>query len=80
MVYKLNPEVKMICSPITIKFESSDKVLFFENGRALAEADFDKNYFIDSVAAKDCSIEIMIRKNNMIVNAVNWVGEEAVRF
>ena len=80
MTYRLNPEVKKISSPIIIIFEDSDDVMYFENGRDLAEADFDKNYFIDSVAAKDSSIVIMIRENNMAINDVNWVGEEAVRF
>lgn len=79
MTYKLNPEVKKITSPITIKFDGSDSVLNFANGVALAEADFDKNYLIDSISAKDNSIEITIRENDM-VNVVNWIGEEAVSF
>ena len=79
MTYKLNPEVKKITSPITIKFDGADDVLNFANGVALAEADFDKNYLIESVSAKDGSIEITIRENDM-VNVVNWVGEEAVSF
>ena len=79
MTYKLNPEVKKIASPIKIKFVGSDDVLSFANGVALAEADFEKNYLIESVSAKDDSIEITLRENDM-VNVVNWVGEEAVSF
>ena len=79
MTYKLNPEVKKITSPIKITFDGSDSVLNFANGAALADADFEKNYLIDSVSAKDNLIEITLRENDM-VNVVNWVGEEAVSF
>ena len=79
MTYKLNPEVKKITSPITIKFDGSDDVLRFADGIALADADFEKNYLIESVSAKNNSIEITLRENDM-VNVVNWVGEEAVSF
>ena len=79
MTYKLNPDVKKITSPIKIKFDGSEEVLNFADGVALAEADFEKNYLIDSVSAKDSSIEITLRENDM-VNVVNWVGEEAVSF
>lgn len=79
MTYKLNPEVKKITSPIIIKFDGSEEVLSYEDGAALAEADFEKNYLIDSVSAKDSSIEITLRENDK-VNVVNWVGEEAVSF
>ena len=79
MTYKLNQEVKKIASPITIRFDGSDDVLSFANGTALADACFEKNYLIESVAAKDSTIEITLRENDM-VNVVNWVGEEAVSF
>ena len=79
MTYKLNPDVKKITSPIKIKFDGSEEVLNFEDGAALAEADFEKNYLFDSVSAKDSSIEIILREKDM-VNVVNWVGEEAVSF
>ena len=79
MTYKLNPYVKKITSPIKIKFDVSEEVMNFADGVALAEADFEKNYLIDSVSAKDSSIEITLRENDMI-NVVNWVGEEAVSF
>ena len=79
MTYKLNPYVKKITSPIKIKFDVSEEVMNFADGVALAEADFEKNYLIDSVSAKDSSIEITLRENDM-VNVVNWVGEEAVSF
>lgn len=79
MTYKLNPEVKKIVSPITVRFDGVDDVLVFANGIALAEANFEKNYLIESVSARDGTIEITIRENDM-VNALNWVGEEAVSF
>ena len=79
MTYKLNPEVKKITCPITIRFDGSGDVLGFENGIALADADFEKNYRIESISAKDNSIEITLREKDL-VNVVNWVGEEAVSF
>ena len=79
MTYKLNPYVKKITSPIKIKFDVSEEVMNFADGVALAEADFEKNYLIDSVSAKDSSIEITLRENDMVY-VVNWVGEEAVSF
>lgn len=79
MIYKLNPEVKKILSPITVKFTAGESNMEFANGTALADAAFEKNYLIESLVAVGSSIVITLRENDK-VNVANWVGEEAVSF
>lgn len=79
MTYKLNPEVKKIRSPVVVKFSHQAAEMSFASGAALADAVFDRNYLIESLAAEGDSIVLTVRENDTI-NAVNWVGEEAVSF
>lgn len=79
MTYKLNPEVKKIQSPVVVKFSDQEVDMAFESGAALADAVFDRNYLIESLAAEGDSVVLTVRENDTI-NAVNWVGEEAVSF
>lgn len=77
MTYKLNPEVKKILAPITIRFTSGEADLSFPDGVALAEANFNKNYLIDSLSVEYNSIVITLQVRDKL-HPVNWIGEEAV--
>ena len=79
MTYKLNPEVKKICAPIIVRYSTSEADERYSDGAALAAAEFNKNYIIDSLRVEDSAVVLLLRENEK-VNAVNWVGEEAVSF
>ncbi len=77
MTYKINQSVGIISSPIDVLLER--QCLHFENGKELANTEFDKNYLISCITAKaDCIVIIL--EENRIVNNISWVGEEAVSF
>ena len=77
MTYKLNPEVRKITSPILLSFCGGSESKSFPNGTALADAEFDKNYCVDSISANGGKIVVTVRENER-VNAISWIGEEAV--
>ena len=77
MTYKLNPEVRKITSPILLSFCGESKSKSFPDGTALADEEFDKNYYIDSISANGGSVIVTVSENAR-VNAINWIGEEAV--
>lgn len=73
MKYKLDQSVSKINAPIILVINDTEST--YKSGRALAEADFDKNYLIDSIGVRDGSIVITLKENDMI-NDTNWCGEE----
>lgn len=77
MTYKLDPSVSKITSPILLIYDGYEKV--FENGKQLADADFDKYYLIDNISIKDDMIAVKLKENDRI-NDTNWCGEEQVSF
>lgn len=79
MTYKLSQELSKIVSPILLKFAGEERNLSFENGRALAAAEFEKGYLVESLEAKEGCIVLTIRENDK-VNGITWSGEEAVSF
>lgn len=79
MTYKLNPEVKKICAPVIVRLADQDEELSFPDGAALADAEFDKRYLIDSLTVEAAAVVLTLCENDKI-NVVNWAGEEAVSF
>ncbi len=79
MTYKLNPDVSKICAPIIVRFVSGEPDRRFPNGATLADAVFEKNYLTESMSVENESVVLVLRENDR-VNAINWVGEEAVSF
>ena len=79
MTYKLNPEVRKIISPVALTFGDGADEQRFPNGEALANAEFDKNYCIEAVSARDDCVVLTVQENRA-VNTMNWAGEEAVSF
>lgn len=77
MRYKLDQSVSKIIAPIILVI--GDTEISYESGKALAEADFEKRYLIDSIGVKDGSIVITLKENEM-VNNTNWCGEEQASF
>lgn len=77
MTYKIDQCVAKITSHILLICNGTEKV--FENGKQLADADFDKYYLIDSISIKDDMIAVTLKENDRI-NNTNWCGEEQVTF
>ncbi len=77
MTYKLNPEVSKIQSPVILRIEggelSTDET--YANGAELANAIFEKNYLVRSLAAQGDVIVLTVSEN-LCVNNTNWIGEE----
>ena len=77
MKYKLNPAIGKITSPVVLIMD--DKETEYSDGKIAADNEFDKNYLVDSMFAKDNKIFVVLKENDMI-NNTNWVGEEQVSF
>ena len=77
MTYKLNPEVSNIKSPVILRIEggesSTDKT--YADGAELANATFEKNYVVRSLAAQGDVIVLTVSEN-LCINNTNWIGEE----
>ena len=78
MTYRLDPEVRKITSPVIVSFNDGREDERYEDGAALADAVFCKNYLIESIAARNGSFVLTVRTNDQI-NAIDWIGEEAVK-
>lgn len=77
MTYKVNPNVSKITSPVVTVIDG--KETRYENGAVLANAEFDENYVIASIAAKGDTVVLTMVKNTRL-NEMTWIGEEAVSF
>lgn len=77
MTYKLSPEVSKIKSPVILRVEggesSTDKM--YADGAKLANATFEKNYVVRSLAAQGDVIVLTVSEN-LCINNTNWIGEE----
>lgn len=74
MVYKLNPQLGLIKTPVIHVVEGVESQ--YSNGEELIPLTFDKNYIIDSISARDGSVVVTLKENKHIT----WDGEEAVSF
>lgn len=77
MTYKLNQIVEKINAPIILKTDSNEQL--FEDGTALANAEFDKYYVIESISVNDDRIVVVVKENKLL-NDTTWCGEEQVSF
>ena len=77
MTYKLNPSLAKIVSLVVLVMDGNETQ--YPNGAALAECEFEKNYLVESISARDSAVVVAL-KENTTVNQINWVGEEAVSF
>ena len=77
MTYKLNPQLRLIMSPVSLLFDGEEKN-YLDVG-SLITLEFDKRYVIDSISASDGTVIVTLRINNR-VNDITWIGEEAVSF
>lgn len=51
----------------------------YGSGEKLTRLEFEKNYIIDSVRARDGSVVVTLKENDRQFN-INWIGEEEVSF
>ena len=77
MTYKLNPIIETITSKTIVVID--DKEFVFNNGKEAVKQEYDHNYLIDSISAKDDTV-IVVLKENKLINSTNWMGEEQVSF
>ena len=77
MTYKLNPNIKMILSPIILVFPEGNRACY-PNGKAAKDASFEKPYQIETLKAIEKSIEVTLRERR--IEDLTWHGEEAASF
>lgn len=77
MTYKLNPQVRLIKSPVILVID--EQVKEYRNGDELASQDFDKRYLIESIVARGDAVVVTVKENEQTA-IINWIGEEAVSF
>lgn len=77
MTYKLNPGIEKIKSKTIVVID--DKEFVFNNGKEAVKQEYDRNYLVDSISAKDDTV-IVVLKENKLINSTNWMGEEQVSF
>ena len=76
MRYKLNPAIGKITSSLVLIINGSE--LEFENGEEAVNHDFEKNYIVDSMYARNNKVVAVLKESE--INNTNWVGEEQVSF
>ncbi len=77
MTFKLNPQMRLIKAPVILVVDGEERC--YPDGEALAKMEFDKQYVIDSISARDGTVVVTLKINNR-VNDITWIGEEAVSF
>ena len=73
MTYKLNPELRLITSPVTLIFPGGARHEY-SSGTAVAEKTFNERYRVTEIRAAGDVVEI--RLEPMIAPEVNAIGEE----
>ena len=51
----------------------------YGSGEELTGLEFEKNYIVESVSARDGSVVVVLKENDRQFN-INWIGEEEVSF
>ena len=77
MIYKLNPQLKLITSPVILEAEREEKS--YGSGEELTRLEFEKNYIVESISARDGGVVVALKEIEQIHN-ITWVGEDAVNF
>ena len=73
MTYKLNPELRLITSPVVLIFPGGARHEY-KSGAAVAEKTFNEKYRIVKIRAVESVIEIELEP--VITPVVNAIGEE----
>lgn len=73
MTYKLNPELRLITSPVALIFPGGVRHQY-SSGAAVAEKTFNERYRVTEIRAAGDVIEISLEP--MMVPEVNAIGEE----
>ena len=77
MTYKLNPQLKLIKSPVILLIDGQESS--YGSGEELTTLTFEKNYIVDSVGARGDKVVVTLKENDRQFN-INWIGEEEVSF
>ena len=77
ITYKLDPSVRVIQSPVTLK--TTDTETAYENGSVLAAASLEKRYVVDSVTAEGGRIIICVSENTGTKEA-GWADRKVSLF
>lgn len=75
MTYRINQIVAVINCPVITVIDG--KETYYDNGKILSEAEFDKYYIITAITAKNDTV-ILELKENTRENDITWIGEEAI--
>ena len=59
VTYKINPEVEKILCPVILRLEDGSETAY-SDGRALADATFDKHFNITSYDVRDGAVVISV--------------------
>ena len=73
MTYKLNPELRLITSPVTLIFPGGARHEY-SSGTAVAEKTFNERYRVAEIRAAGDVVEI--RLEPIITPVINAIGEE----
>lgn len=77
MTYKLNPNLRKINGSVILVIDGHEMIC--TDGKALTELEFEKNYIVDSITARDNAVVVILKENDR-TNIINWIGEEQVSF
>lgn len=73
MTYKLNPELQLITSPVTLIFPNGARHSY-TSGAAVAEKTFNERYRVTEIRAVENTVEINLEP--MTTPVINAIGEE----
>jgi len=73
MTYKLNPELRLITSPVVLLFPGGARHSY-TSGAAVAEKTFNERYRVAEIRAVESVIEIKLE--SMTTPVINAIGEE----
>ena len=73
MTYKLNPELRLITSPVTLIFPGGARHEY-SSGTAVAEKTFNEKYRVVEIRAVENTVEINLEP--MTTPVINAIGEE----
>ena len=77
LTYKLNPELKIIVSPVVLVCPGNERMRF-ANGEQAAAATFDRRLLIDTISAEGGTVVLTLKEQEP--TNLNWAGEESVSF
>lgn len=76
-MYKLNPVIELINSPVVLILPDGEKKRY-DSGAIAVEATYEKFYRISSIRAVGDEVEITLTET--VAPTTNWIGEEQTFF